>query len=160
MKTTRIALVSLLVAVVSSCTSPPRDEYVTFNTPQGEVRVRSSNVKTCHTASCHLDVTVTGPASSCTAEVEAKVLKLTRVGRVNIQWRIVSKEGEFVQQAGPRDGIRPHPPTMLDGRAPGRNVFQWHVDNPARPAILVETYDINTEINGTPCRTLDPYIMN
>jgi hypothetical protein len=162
MKTTRIALVSLFAVLVAGCGAislPGQGGYLADG-PNAGKRIRSEEVKTCTTASCELDVSVFMEGARCFAKVEKKHLRLTRTGRVNIHWRIVTSIGEFVQQPGRADGISPRDPMKFGGRAPGAKRFHLHVDNPAPPAVFFEEYDVNTTVGGVECKPLDPYIMN
>ena len=148
MRTTRIALVSLMV-VLTGCTVY---EDFRFRTPNPAPH----EIETCTRAPCVIPVTVTAVGSTCKASIPKEFLKVKLPGSVPVHWEIAVPGGEFINAPTGNDGVKPKDPTKFENRGHQPRRFMYHF----KGSTQWEKYDIHTRLNGVTCDRYDPYIMN
>lgn len=155
MRTTRIALVSLLaLSVLSGCASHgPR---ILVHSPSWLPWARTH--MTCGGPVCRVQVSVSAVGDTCEAKVNHDDVFVTTKSQVRFIWTIPGP-GRFADRANdPKDGVHPknRNPQFVN-RSHGPKQFQYDFLNTVSDE---HKYDVTTELNGVTCITLDPYIIN
>lgn len=155
MKTTRIALLSLLALLLAACGSTGGGTR-----SQGFIDEIAWPwmVEECGRPPCVVVVTVTKVnPTTCVAVATPKFLRITAPGAAPVQWEMAGeREALFIDAETGLDGIKPKDPSKFDRRSHGNKRFVWHFKGSPRK----EKYDVHTKIGTLTCVPLDPYIMN